>query len=149
MSEFDTRVGTLAAGPSPGQVRNSSAARSTEKKSAEEPKASTGVESKLAESVSANASAGATQQIVSHDSGLSETLERVARVLEDFVPGGGDDEEVVTSLKISQDEASGRFVYKTVDDKTGEVVRQFPPEEILNFISRFREAAGLLVDGEV
>ena len=147
MSEFGTRVGTLAAGPSPGQVRNPGAARGTENKSAEEPKASEGVESKAATVVSP-AAAGVTQRIVSKDSGLSETLDRVASLLDDFVPGGGD-EDVVTSMQISQDDETGRFVYKSVDVETGEVVRQFPPEEMLNFISRFREAAGLLVDGEV
>lgn len=148
MSEFDTRVGTLAAGPSPGQVRNAGAARSAEKKSTEEPRASKGVESKAAVVASRTTSGGAAQQVVSHDSGLSETLDRVASLLDDFVPGGGGD-EVVTSLQISQDDETGRFVYKTVDVETGEVIRQFPPEEVLNFITRFREAAGLLIDGEV
>lgn len=149
MSEFDTRIGTVAAGPSPGQVRNSRAARTTDK-AAEEPRTSTGVENKASVTdASSTSTSGVTQQIVSKDSGLSATLERVAQVLDDFVPGGDGDDEVSTSLKISQDSDSGRFVYKSVDDETGEVVRQFPPEEILNFISRFRDAAGLLVDGEV
>lgn len=148
MSEFDTRVGTLAAGPSPGQVRNPSAARSTDKNSAEEPKASSGVERKTAVVASRTSAGGAAQQIVSHDSGLSETLDRVSSLLEDFVPGDfGSQAE--TSLQISQDEETGRFVYRSVDVETGEVVRQFPPEEVLNFITRFREAAGLLIDGEV
>jgi hypothetical protein len=151
MSEFDTRVGTLAAGPSPGQVRNAGAARSTDQKSAEKPRASTGVESTAAAIVAPRTTeGGAAQQVVSHDSGLSETLDRVASLLDDFVPnGGGNDGEAATSLEISQDGDTGRFIYKTVDDKTGEVVRQFPPEEVLNFITRFREAAGLLVDGKV
>ncbi len=149
MSEFDTRVGTLAAGPSPGQVRNPSAARSTDKNSSEEPKASSGVESSTAAAaVSRTTSGGAAQQVISHDSGLSETLDRVSSLLEDFVPGDfGSQAE--TSLQISQDEETGRFVYRSVDVETGEVVRQFPPEEVLNFITRFREAAGLLIDGEV
>ena len=148
MSEFDTRVGTLTAGPLQGQVRNPGAARSTDNKSAEEPKASSGVERKTAVVASRTTSDGAAQQIVSHDSGLSETLDRVASLLDEFVPGGGGD-EVVTSMQISKDDDTGRFVYKSVDVETGEVVRQFPPEEVLNFISRFREAAGLLIDGEV
>lgn len=149
MSEFDTRIGTVAAGPSPGQAKNARAARSADK-APEEPRASAGVDnSASATDVSRTSAGGVTQQIVSKDSGLSATLERVAQVLDDFVPGGGDGGEVSTSLKVSQDSESGRFVYKSVDDRTGEVVRQFPPEEILNFISRFRDAAGLLVDGEV
>ncbi len=148
MSEFDTRVGTLAAGPSPGQVRNPSAARSTDKKSAEEPKASSGVERKAAVVASRTTAGGAAQQVISHDSGLSETLDRVASLLDDFVPSGVGG-KAATSLEISQDSETGRFIYKRIDDETGEVVRQFPPEEVLNFITRFREAAGLLIDGEV
>lgn len=148
MSEFDTRVGTLAAGPSPGQVRNPSAARSTDKKSTEEPKASAGVERKTAVVASRTTSGGAAQQVISHDSGLSETLDRVASLLDDFVPNVGG-EKAATSLEISQDSETGRFVYKRIDVETGEVVQQFPPEEVLNFITRFREAAGLLIDGEV
>ena len=150
MSEFDTRVGTLAAGPSPGQVRNPSAARSTDSKSAEEPKASKGVDRKTAVVASRTTSGGAAQQVVSHDSGLSETLDRVASLLDDFVPGGAvGGEKVTTSLEISQDSETGRFIYQRFDDETGEVVSQFPPEEVLNFITRFREAAGRLIDGSV
>lgn len=147
MSEFDTRVGTLAAGPSPGQVRNAGAARNTDNKSAEKPRASAGVEGDAAVVASRTTEGGVAQQIVSHDSGLSDTLDRVASLLDDFVPDLGG--QTTTSVQISQDDETGRFVYKRVDVETGEVVRQFPPEDVLNFISRFREAAGLLIDGEV
>ena len=34
-------------------------------------------------------------------------------------------------LIIEEDKASGTYVYKTLDRKTGEVVRQFPREEVL------------------
>jgi flagellar protein FlaG len=34
-------------------------------------------------------------------------------------------------LVIEQDHASGAFIYKTLDRRTGEVVQQFPREEVL------------------
>ena len=34
-------------------------------------------------------------------------------------------------LVIEQDKASGTFIYKTLDRRTGEVVQQFPREEVL------------------
>lgn len=41
-------------------------------------------------------------------------------------------------LVIEEDEASGSIVYKTLDRRTGEVVRQLPREEVL----RLREQPG-------
>ena len=41
-------------------------------------------------------------------------------------------------LVIEQDGSSGRFVYKTLDRATGEVVNQFPRDEVL----RLRESPG-------
>lgn len=51
-------------------------------------------------------------------------------------------------LVIEHDEASGAFVYKTVDRRTGETLQQFPREEVL----RMREVAdyesGDVFDGQ-
>lgn len=52
-----------------------------------------------------------------------------------------------TRLQIEHDEGSGLFVYRAIDKDTGEVVRQYPTDEILRFISYFRESEGLVVDG--
>ncbi|MCC3860801.1 flagellar protein FlaG [Pseudemcibacter aquimaris] len=51
-----------------------------------------------------------------------------------------------TKLSIDVDDGSGLFVYKGIDKKSGEVVSQFPAEEILALISYYREAEGLVVD---
>lgn len=49
-------------------------------------------------------------------------------------------------LRVSRDEESARFVYTSVDIESGEVIRQFPPEEILRLVRAVREAAGLVLD---
>ena len=54
----------------------------------------------------------------------------------------GDD----TRLSIDTDEETGKFVYKSVDRKSGEVVRQFPPEEFLRLIGSMQNLEGLVVD---
>lgn len=41
-------------------------------------------------------------------------------------------------LVIEEDQVSGTFVYKTLDRRTGEVVRQLPREEVV----RLKDAAG-------
>ncbi|MEZ5757050.1 MAG: flagellar protein FlaG [Emcibacteraceae bacterium] len=51
-----------------------------------------------------------------------------------------------TKLSIDVDGESGLFVYKSVDKKSGEVVSQFPAEEVLALIAYYRETEGLVVD---
>jgi len=72
-------------------------------------------------------------------------LEAVARELDKFIP----DAQSNTKLRIDKDESTGRFVYKGVNPDTGEVVRQFPAEDVLAVIRSYRNVAGLVVDGEV
>lgn len=73
----------------------------------------------------------------------ASSLSRLAEALDRFVPKDLPN----TKLQIDQDDGSGQFVYKAVDQDSGEVVRQYPSEEILRFISFYREREGLLVDG--
>ncbi|VAV93226.1 hypothetical protein MNBD_ALPHA02-1266 [hydrothermal vent metagenome] len=48
-----------------------------------------------------------------------------------------------TKLRINLDDGSGRFVYQGIDVKTGDVVTQFPSDEVLRFVTFSRERAGL------
>lgn len=41
-------------------------------------------------------------------------------------------------LVIEEDQVSGTFVYKTLDRRTGEIVKQFPREEVV----RLKDSAG-------
>ncbi len=49
-------------------------------------------------------------------------------------------------LQVRFDEPTGRFVYMGVNVESGEIERQYPPEEALRMISRMHEIAGLTFD---
>ncbi len=49
-------------------------------------------------------------------------------------------------LRIEQDEGTGRFVYKSVDSETGEVVREWPEEEMRRALKQLGELRGVLVN---
>lgn len=69
--------------------------------------------------------------------GRPEELERIAR--EAFPDAQG-------KLSIRYDEGSGRFVYREIDPATGEVLREFPPEEVLERLARMKSLAGASFD---
>lgn len=48
------------------------------------------------------------------------------------------------SLRFEKDEGSGEDVVQLIEKKTGDVVRQFPPQAILDFREKFKDFAGLL-----
>lgn len=54
-----------------------------------------------------------------------------------------------TKLSIDVDDDTGLFVYKGIDRRSGEIVSQFPAEEILALIAHYREAEGIVVDEKV
>ena len=49
-------------------------------------------------------------------------------------------------LTVSIDEMSGRVIAKVIDNQSREMIREVPPERALEFVHRFREFLGLLVD---
>ncbi|MBW8816452.1 MAG: flagellar protein FlaG [Caulobacterales bacterium] len=49
-------------------------------------------------------------------------------------------------LVIEMDQASGTYVYKTINRATGEVVQQLPREEILKLRHQVHYAAGGVID---
>ena len=73
-----------------------------------------------------------------------DPLEQAAQTIEDFIG----DTNTSTKLRIDKDDETGRFIYKSVDSESGEVVGQFPPETILEIITRFRDPEGLVLDDE-
>jgi len=57
-----------------------------------------------------------------------------------------------TKLRINQDEETGRYIYQGIDTKTGDVITQFPAEEILKFIAYNRGqdgVEGIVVDEKI
>ena len=51
-----------------------------------------------------------------------------------------------TKLSIVYDERIESFVYRGLDPKTGEVVREYPPEEVLERLARAKLQAGTAID---
>lgn len=72
-----------------------------------------------------------------------EDVQSVLNELLDEVMGDG---FIDRELRISIDEESDRFVYETVDIESGEVLHQFPPEDLLRIVASIREVAGLILD---
>ena len=72
-----------------------------------------------------------------------EQLEQMAQQLQDFMG------EMNRSLQFKVDEDSGRDVIKVLDKDSGEVIKQYPSEEVLSLVSKLSESAGILIDQTV
>lgn len=86
-----------------------------------------------------------SESVVSADN-TAETqdpLQRVAAMLQEIMP-----EENLrnTRLRIDKDDNTGDYVYQTLDNDTGEVIRQFPPETIMEMLSKIRDVEGVAID---
>ncbi|WP_281556564.1 flagellar protein FlaG [Thalassomonas sp. RHCl1] len=73
----------------------------------------------------------------------SEQLEVVAQKLQEFVSG------MNRGLEFLVDEDSGRDVIKVIDKNTGDLVKQFPSEEVLELVANLTEATGNFVDSKI
>ena len=73
----------------------------------------------------------------------SEKLEKVVQQLQDFMG------EMNRSLQFKVDEDSGRNVIKVIDKESGDLVKQYPSEEVLGIVAKLAEATGVLVDFKV
>jgi flagellar protein FlaG len=54
--------------------------------------------------------------------------------------------EVNIGFKYSIDKKINREVVEVVNTQTGETIRQYPPEEIINMLSRMYDMLGILID---
>lgn len=72
-----------------------------------------------------------------------EQLEKVAQQLQEFMG------EMNRSLEFLVDKDSGRDVIKVLDKSTGDLVKQYPSEEVLTLISKLSNATGNLIDTEI
>ena len=70
-------------------------------------------------------------------------LDKVAQQLQDFMG------EMNRSLEFLVDKDSGRDVIKVLDKSTGDLVKQYPSEEVLGIISKLSNATGNLIDTEI
>ncbi len=67
---------------------------------------------------------------------LTKTIDRIDKTVRVFN----------RSIHFTKHEESGRLWIKVIDTETKKVVREIPPEEILNIVARLDEIIGLLVD---
>ena len=73
----------------------------------------------------------------------SKQLEMVAQQLQSFVG------EMNKGLEFLVDKDSGRDVIKVIDKKSGDLIKQYPSEEVLNLVSKLSDAAGALVNEKI
>ena len=52
-------------------------------------------------------------------------------------------------LQIVQDKDTGEYIYRSIDPSTGEVIRQWPPEQLLALREDLKTMEGLLVNKHV
>lgn len=69
-----------------------------------------------------------------------EQLEAMAQKLQEFVGS------LNKGLEFSVDEDSGRDVIKVIDKTSGDTVRQYPSEEVLDLVASLSDAAGTFVN---
>jgi flagellar protein FlaG len=76
------------------------------------------------------------------DKRLAKLQEAMSKLIKQSLPSD-------SKLQIDQDEETGTFIYRSVDADTGEVLKQWPSEEILRLREALRDMEGLLVDTKV
>ena len=70
-------------------------------------------------------------------------LEKVAEKLQEFIGKMNKD------LEFSVDEDSGRDVIKVIDKHSGDVIKQYPSEEVLSLVAKLSEATGNFIDSKI
>ncbi len=137
--------------PGTGEIRNTETngdayVNASKSQPAKEPQQVRGEENN---SVSSAISKSAEKRLESLTTGnVSDFIQAAEKFINASLPS----QPPGTKLRIGLDDGSGRFVYQGVDINTGDVVSQFPSEEILKFIAFNREREGLegiVVDEEI
>lgn len=70
-------------------------------------------------------------------------LEKVAQQLQDFVG------EMNRGLEFSVDKDSGRDVIKVIDKTSGDLLKQYPSEEVLTLVAKLSDSVGGFIDAKV
>lgn len=102
---------------------------------------------KAAESAKAAKAATVKDIIESTDSNENEEIELSREAIEITVddvnkrlaPTG-------SSIEFNYHEKTGRYSFKVLDESTGEVIREVPPEKSLDMVAKMFEMVGILVD---
>jgi flagellar protein FlaG len=97
----------------------------------------------IAESIINEKTAKEVQEAKKSPQITHEQLEVVAQQLQDFVG------EMNKSLEFSVHQDSGRDVIKVIDKNNGDLIKQYPTEEVLDLVSKLSDATGSFVNEEV
>jgi flagellar protein FlaG len=73
----------------------------------------------------------------------SEQLKVVAQKLQDFIG------EMNKGLEFLVDKDSGRDVIKVIDKNSGDLIKQYPTEEVLDLVAKLSEATGNFINTDV
>jgi flagellar protein FlaG len=88
----------------------------------------------------------ARQEVKAKEPAPTVSLEQAAKTFREYL------KNLPSDLSFSKDEASGYVVFKLVNPVTKEVIRQYPPDEVLEMARRLRQFAqkkeqpGILLD---
>ena len=93
-----------------------------------------------ASTVNGTAADAAEQTTASPNPLTKEQMEKVTTDLNDFM------QSLNTHIEFSIHEKSGRVMVKVVDIKTHDVLKEFPPEKLLDAIGAIRDYVGVLLD---
>ena len=70
----------------------------------------------------------------------TQELEKISAALNHFMALQNAD------LQFAVHEKTQRVIVKLIDQKTKEVLKEFPPEEMLDMVAKFQEYVGMLID---
>lgn len=101
------------------------------------------VEDQSENSIVTNDKVVTQEKSVEQDPLTAEQLEEVAQQLQDFV---GD---INRGLEFSVDKDSGRDVIKVIDKDSGDLVKQYPSEEVLTLVAKLSDMVGGFIDAKV
>lgn len=83
------------------------------------------------------------EQVKQEEPLSASQLEKVAQQLQDFVG------QMNKSLQFNVHEESGRDVIQVVDRKSGDLIKQYPSEEVLDLVAKLSQATGSLIDEQI
>ncbi len=73
----------------------------------------------------------------------SEKISRIAEAMNSYV------QSIQSDLKIQVNDKTGHIVVKVISRDTGKIIREIPPEELLDLASRMEELAGTFFDKKI
>ena len=74
---------------------------------------------------------------------MAERINRIAEAMDSYV------RSIQSDLKIRVNEKTGDIIVKVISRNTGKVIREIPPEELLDLAAHMEELAGTFFDKKI